>query len=229
MTGLFQGTLLFFLLAADVFIHYRLRCPARAAPAQRAPRTSSPMMDMRHAARRPDARRRHAARVRGARRARHREVGRAESRRRGHDAGRRGRRRSSSPRHGQSPWLGVAAGIARRRRAVADLRACSTLTLQANQVAIRPRALALRRRPVGVRRPRLRVASSSTASRRCAIPGSSDLPVIGPLLFGHNPLVYLSLVAVRRASSGSCTARAPASCCARSASRRSRRTRSAIR
>ena len=25
VTGLFQGTLLFFLLAADVFIHYRLR------------------------------------------------------------------------------------------------------------------------------------------------------------------------------------------------------------
>src|SRR4030095_11607074 len=27
-----------------------------------------------------------------------------------------------------------------------------------------------------------------------AIDGLSDLPVIGPLLFGHNPLVYLSLV-----------------------------------
>jgi simple sugar transport system permease protein len=32
VTGLFQGTLLFFLLAADVFIHYRLRI-VRAAPA----------------------------------------------------------------------------------------------------------------------------------------------------------------------------------------------------
>ena len=32
MTGLFQGTLLFFLLAADVFVNYRLRiarAPAR--------------------------------------------------------------------------------------------------------------------------------------------------------------------------------------------------------
>ena len=32
VTGLFQGTLLFFLLAADVFIHYRLRI-VRTAPA----------------------------------------------------------------------------------------------------------------------------------------------------------------------------------------------------
>jgi general nucleoside transport system permease protein len=32
VTGLFQGTLLFFLLAADVFIHYRLRLIRRAAP-----------------------------------------------------------------------------------------------------------------------------------------------------------------------------------------------------
>jgi simple sugar transport system permease protein len=28
ITGLFQGTLLFFLLAADVFVHYRVRWPA---------------------------------------------------------------------------------------------------------------------------------------------------------------------------------------------------------
>ena len=45
----------------------------------------------------------------------------------------------------------------------------------------------------------LRRASSSRASaplddRRC----SSDIPVLGPLLFAHNPLVYLSLAAVRR-------------------------------
>ena len=38
MTGLFQGTLLFFLLAADVFINYRVRVvrrPRRAAAARR--------------------------------------------------------------------------------------------------------------------------------------------------------------------------------------------------
>ena len=28
---------------------------------------------------------------------------------------------------------------------------------------------------------------------RLAIPGLSDLPVVGPLLFGHDVLVYLSL------------------------------------
>ena len=33
--------------------------------------------------------------------------------------------------------------------------------------------------------------------RPLAIPGLSDLPVVGKLLFGHNPLVYLSLAAVR--------------------------------
>jgi simple sugar transport system permease protein len=32
VTGLFQGTLLFFLLAADVFIHYRLRVIRSSAP-----------------------------------------------------------------------------------------------------------------------------------------------------------------------------------------------------
>ena len=31
MTGLFQGTLLFFLLAADVFVHYRVRIVQPAA------------------------------------------------------------------------------------------------------------------------------------------------------------------------------------------------------
>jgi simple sugar transport system permease protein len=33
VTGLFQGTLLLFLLASDVFIHYRLRVVRTAAPA----------------------------------------------------------------------------------------------------------------------------------------------------------------------------------------------------
>ena len=54
MTGLFQGTLLFFLLAADVFIHYRLRVTpaivaAPARPVGAAPLPSRPPHD-RHAA-----------------------------------------------------------------------------------------------------------------------------------------------------------------------------------
>ena len=61
-------------------------------------------------------------------------------------------------------------------------------------------------------------------------PGRSPtLPVVGKLLFGHNPLVYLSLAAVRGDPVVPLPHAAPASCCARSASRRSRRTRSAIR
>jgi simple sugar transport system permease protein len=39
VTGLFQGTLLFFLLAADVFIHYRLRVAPGMRRAPRAPST----------------------------------------------------------------------------------------------------------------------------------------------------------------------------------------------
>lgn len=35
VTGLFQGTLLLFLLGADVFIHYRLRVLRSVAPAAR--------------------------------------------------------------------------------------------------------------------------------------------------------------------------------------------------
>ena len=38
VTGLFQGTLLLFLLASDVFIHYRLRVVRTTAPAARAAR-----------------------------------------------------------------------------------------------------------------------------------------------------------------------------------------------
>jgi simple sugar transport system permease protein len=36
VTGLFQGTLLLFLLASDVFIHYRLRVVRSTSPAARA-------------------------------------------------------------------------------------------------------------------------------------------------------------------------------------------------
>ena len=76
VTGLFQGTLLFFLLAADVFINYRVRV-ARPTPAtSRAPggslRSATLTMD-RHAIDAADARCGHAAGVRRARRAGRRE------------------------------------------------------------------------------------------------------------------------------------------------------------
>jgi hypothetical protein len=84
VTGLFQGTLLFF-PARRRRLHPLSAC-ASCAPFRwpRRPRDGS-----RRAARRPHARRRHAARLSGARRARHRKSGGSESRRRRHDAGRR--------------------------------------------------------------------------------------------------------------------------------------------
>ena len=41
VTGLFQGTLLFFLLAADVFINFRLRMPGRRPGVGAQPLTAS--------------------------------------------------------------------------------------------------------------------------------------------------------------------------------------------
>ncbi len=93
VTGLFQGMLLFFLLAADVFINFRLRIVRRAPPPSRrraaSPRRGAASGTSGHA-RRADARRGHAAGARGARRAGHREGRRAQPWRRRHDAGGRG-------------------------------------------------------------------------------------------------------------------------------------------
>ena len=75
----------------------------------------------------------HAAPARGARRAGHREVGRAEPRRRRHDAGRRGGRFAAAVTTG-SAWLGVVAG-ALAGAALALIFAVLTLSLLANQVA----------------------------------------------------------------------------------------------
>ena len=116
--GLFQGMLLFFLLAADVFINYRLRVRRhgrRFRPADLVASITS------HPASRRDARRRHAAGFRRAGRARHRKVGRAQPRRRRHDAGRRGRGVRHRASHGK-PWLGVAAGMAAAGALMAAVR-----------------------------------------------------------------------------------------------------------
>ena len=89
-------------------------------------------------------------------------------------------------------------------------------------------AVDLRRRPVGVHRQVVRVgndvggaADQDSATRRhtgdrtgAVRPAVARLSVVG---------------SIRRRSCGSCTARVPASCCVLSASRRSRRTRSATR
>ena len=95
----------------------------------------------------------------------------------------------------KSPWLGLGAGMC-AGAALSLIFAVVTLTLQANQVAS---GLALSLFGVGfsafVGLDYVSVVIEPI--RPLAIAGLSDLPVIGKILFGHNPLVYLSLVSVR--------------------------------
>jgi simple sugar transport system permease protein len=92
----------------------------------------------------------------------------------------------------QSPWLGMVAGMA-SAAAVSLIFAVLTLTLMANQVAA---GLALSLFGVGlsafVGLDYVSVVIDGIPPLR--IPGLSDLTVVGPLLFGHNPLVYGSLL-----------------------------------
>jgi general nucleoside transport system permease protein len=91
-----------------------------------------------------------------------------------------------------SPWLGVAAGVA-AGAALSLVFGVLTLSLMANQVAS---GLALSLFGIGLSAfVGLNYVSVVIAPiTPVAIPALSDLPVIGKLAFGHNPLVYLSLV-----------------------------------
>ncbi len=91
----------------------------------------------------------------------------------------------------KSPWLGVGAGML-AGATLSVLFAVVTLTLQANQVAS---GLALSLFGVGLSAfiGLDYVSVVIEPIRPLAIGGLSDLPVVGKLLFGHNPLVYLSL------------------------------------
>jgi ABC-type uncharacterized transport system permease subunit len=91
-----------------------------------------------------------------------------------------------------SPWLGVAAGIA-AGAALSVVFAVLTLSLMANQVAT---GLALSLFGVGLSAfvGLDYVSVVIEGIQPLSIPGLSDLPFVGKLLFGHNPLVYLSLV-----------------------------------
>ncbi len=91
----------------------------------------------------------------------------------------------------KSPWLGVVGGMA-AGAALALLFAVVTLTLQANQVAS---GLALSLFGVGLSAfVGLDFVSVVIVPMPALhIPGLSDLPVVGPLLFSWNPLVYLSI------------------------------------
>lgn len=92
----------------------------------------------------------------------------------------------------KSPWLGVVAGMT-AGAALSLVFAVVTLTLQANQVAS---GLALSLFGVGLSAfiGLDYVSVVIEPIKPLSIAALSDLPVIGKLLFGHNPLVYLSLV-----------------------------------
>jgi simple sugar transport system permease protein len=91
----------------------------------------------------------------------------------------------------QSPWLGVGAG-ALAGAALSLIFAVIALTLRANQVAT---GLALSLFGVGlsafVGRDYVSVVIQGITP--ITLPIVSDLPVVGRLVFGHNPLVYGSL------------------------------------
>lgn len=92
----------------------------------------------------------------------------------------------------KSPWLGVACGMI-AAALVSLIFAGLTLTLMANQVAS---GLALSLFGLGLSAfAGLEFVSVVIEGiRPLHLPVLSDLPVIGKLLFAHNPLVYLSLL-----------------------------------
>ncbi len=155
VTGLFQGVLLFYLLAADLFIGFRLRwipCDAGGRSARggrRARRVNTLLAILASTVVAADA-----ADLRGARRDGRREGGRAEPRRRRDDAGRRGRRLRDRHDTGSLAIAFAAAAVAGMGAAlifaVADADAADEPGRD------RPRADAVRRRLLGVRRPQLR-------------------------------------------------------------------------
>ena len=91
----------------------------------------------------------------------------------------------------KSPWLGVGAGIL-AGAALSLVFAALTLTLMANQVAA---GLALSLFGVGLSAfvGLDYVSVVIEGIKPVAIPGVSDFPFFGPLLFAHSPFVYLSI------------------------------------
>ncbi len=89
-------------------------------------------------------------------------------------------------------WLGVIAGVA-AGSALSIVFAVLTLSLLANQVAA---GLALSLFGVGLSAfvGKQYVSIVIEGIKPFTIAGATDVPVIGKLVFGHNPLVYLSLV-----------------------------------
>jgi simple sugar transport system permease protein len=92
----------------------------------------------------------------------------------------------------KSPWLGVGAGML-AGAAMAAIFGVLALSMLSNQVAT---GLALSLFGIGLSAfvGLEYVAIVIEGIKPLAIPGLSDLPFLGKVLFGHNPLVYLSLV-----------------------------------
>jgi len=92
----------------------------------------------------------------------------------------------------KSPWLAVLAGMA-AAALVSAIFAVIALSLMANQVAT---GLALSLFGIGLSAfVGLEFVSIVIEGLGpVSIGGLSELPIVGPLLFGHNPLVYLSFV-----------------------------------
>jgi general nucleoside transport system permease protein len=92
------------------------------------------------------------------------------------------------------PWLGVAAGMA-AAAALSLIFAVLTLTLMANQVAT---GLALSLFGVGLSAfvGLDFVSVVIEGIKPLSLPGISDLPFLGKLLFAHSPFVYLSIALV---------------------------------
>jgi simple sugar transport system permease protein len=92
------------------------------------------------------------------------------------------------------PWLGVAAGVA-AAVALSLVFAVLTLTLMANQVAT---GLALSLFGVGLSAfvGLDYVSVVIDGIKPLSVPGLSDLPFVGKLLFAHSPFVYLSIALV---------------------------------
>jgi general nucleoside transport system permease protein len=90
-----------------------------------------------------------------------------------------------------APWLGVCAG-ALAAAALSLIFALIALTLRANQVAT---GLALSLFGIGlsafVGRPYMSVVIAGITP--FSVSGITDLPVVGKAIFGHNPLVYVSI------------------------------------
>jgi ABC-type uncharacterized transport system permease subunit len=203
ITGLFQGMLLFFLLGADVFVDYRLPRPAEtrqlhlpadandtthhaaeAAPTE-ADRTPDPR-PRRHSGRR------HAADLRRARRAGGRAHRRHQPGRRGHDADRRRRRLCRGRPPGGGALAGLPAGAVAGMLA-ALIFAILSLSMAANQAAC---GLALTIFGIGLSAfiGQHYVSYSLPGLPPLDIPGLSEIPVIGRILFHQDAVTYLGLV-----------------------------------